>query len=110
MMPIFSTAVWSLAISSIFVGSCALGISSLAAGRITELVAPQLQKKVWGWMTIAFSVTHALTAYILSYLFSVTGSYYLLFEIGAITLIIGSILDFFSSRQTVAAFQTGTQS
>lgn len=110
MMPIFSTAVWSLAISSIFVGSCALGISSLAAGRITELVAPQLQKKVWGWMTIAFSVTHALIAYILSYLFSVTGSYYLLFEIGAITLIIGSILDFFSSRQTVAAFQTGTQS
>lgn len=104
MMPIFSTAVWSLAISSIFVGSCALGISSLAAGRITELVAPQLQKKVWGWMTIAFSVTHALTAYILSYLFSVTGSYYLLFEIGATTLIIGSILDFFSSRQTVTAF------
>lgn len=108
-MPVFSTALWSLAISSIFVGSFALGISSLAAGRITELVAPNLQKKVWSWMTIIFSVTHALTAYILSYLFSVTGSYYLLFEIGAITLIIGSIMDFFSSRQKVASFQTATQ-
>lgn len=97
-MPIISTAQWSLAISSVFVGSFALGISSLAAGRVTELVAPHRQKKVWGLMTIAFSITHALTAYLLSFLFSLTGSYDLLFEIGAITLIIGSILDYLASE------------
>lgn len=97
-MPVISTAPWSLAVSSVFVGSFALGISSLAAGRITELVAPQFQKKVWGWMTIAFSITHAATAYLLSFIFSVSGSYYLLFEIGAVTLIIGSILDYLASR------------
>jgi predicted MFS family arabinose efflux permease len=97
MMPIFSTAWWSLVLSSVFVGSLALGISSLAAGRITELVIPGLQKKVWSRMTITFSITHALTAYVMSYLFSVYGSYYLLFKIGAATLIIGCVLDFISS-------------
>jgi predicted MFS family arabinose efflux permease len=99
MMPIFSTAWWSLVLSSVFVGSLALGISSLAAGRITELVIPGLQKKVWSRMTITFSITHALTAYGMSYLFSVYGSYYLLFKIGAATLIIGCVLDFISSRR-----------
>ncbi|MFA6275739.1 MAG: YbfB/YjiJ family MFS transporter [Pedobacter sp.] len=99
-MPIFSTSTWSLAISSIFVGSLALGISSLAAGRVTEIVAPDLQKKLWSWMTIGFSITHALTAYVLTYIFSVTDSYYLLFKIGALTLIIGCVLDFIASKTT----------
>lgn len=97
LMPVFTTALWSLAISSIFVGSLALGIASLTAGRITELVLPNLQKRVWSYMTITFSITHAATAYLLSYLFSRTGSYYFLFEIGAIMLIIGSVLDFLGS-------------
>jgi len=98
MMPIFSTAWWSLVLSSVFVGSLALGISSLAAGRITELAAPALQKKIWSRMTITFSVMHALTAYVMSYLFAVYGSYNLLFEIGAVTLVLGCVLDLISSR------------
>ena len=102
MMPIISTADWSLAISSILVGSLALGISSLAAGRVTELVLPGLQKKAWSMMTIGFSATNAITAYFLSFLFSLNGSYDLLFEIGAIALLIGSLVDFYSSKTTVA--------
>ena len=38
LLPIFSTTYWALAISSVCVGSLTLGISSLAVGRITELV------------------------------------------------------------------------
>lgn len=97
-LPLVSTASWSLALSSIFVGSLALGISSLASGRTTELVAHSRQKQVWSMMTIAFSITHAATAYILSFLFSVRHSYYLLFEIGAATLLVGSILDYMASK------------
>jgi predicted MFS family arabinose efflux permease len=96
-LPVLSTAAWSLALSSIFVGGLALGIASLAAGRITELVEPILQKKVWSYMTICFSITHALTAYLLSYVFSRTFSYVLIFEIGAVSLFIGSVLDFLGS-------------
>jgi MFS family permease len=98
MMPIFSTALWSLVISSVCVGSLALGINSLAAGRVAELTTPTIQKKVWGWMTIVFSITHAATAYLLSFLFSRTESYFLLFKIGAFTLIVGSLLDYLSSK------------
>jgi len=97
-LPLISTSIWSLAISSIFVGSLALGISSLAAGRTAELVSPNLQKKVWGYMTVTYSIAHAFTAYILTYLFSVYGSYYMLFTIGAISLIIGSLTDYLSSK------------
>ncbi|WP_316777787.1 YbfB/YjiJ family MFS transporter [Pedobacter antarcticus] len=97
-LPLISTAIWSLTISSVFVGSLALGISSLAAGRTAELVSPALQKKVWSYMTVTYSIAHALTAYMLTYLFSVYGSYYMLFTIGAISLIIGSITDYLSSK------------
>ncbi|MBE9598632.1 YbfB/YjiJ family MFS transporter [Pedobacter sp. MC2016-24] len=97
-LPLISTSIWSLAISSIFVGSLALGISSLAAGRTAELVSDNLQKKVWSYMTVSYSIAHALTAYLLTYLFSVYGSYDMLFTIGAIALIIGSLTDYLSSK------------
>lgn len=97
-LPLVSTSLWSLAVSSICVGSLALGISSLAAGRTAELVSQDLQKKVWSYMTVSYSVSHALTAYILTYLFSVYGSYYMLFTVGAISLVIGSLTDYWSSR------------
>jgi len=97
-LPLLSTASWSLAFSSICVGSLALGIVSLAAGRTAELVEPVYQKSVWSAMTITYSVSHALTAYLLTYLFSVYHSFYMLFVIGAITLLIGSLTDYLSSR------------
>ena len=97
-LPLVSTASWSLALSSVFVGSLALGISSLAAGRTAELAGHQHQKQVWSRMTVIFSITHAGTAYLLSFLFSIEHSYTLLFEIGAATLLAGSILDYLSSR------------
>jgi MFS family permease len=97
-LPLVSTANWSLALSSVFVGSLALGISSLAAGRTAELAGHQHQKQVWSRMTVIFSITHAGTAYLLSFLFSIEHSYTLLFEIGAATLLAGSILDYLSSR------------
>ncbi|WP_456866745.1 YbfB/YjiJ family MFS transporter [Galbibacter sp. BG1] len=97
-LPLMSTSIWSLAASSVFVGSLALGISSLAAGRTGELVSQSHQKKVWSYMTVTYSVAHALTAYVLTYLFSRYGSYTMLFTIGAISLIIGSIADYWSSK------------
>jgi MFS family permease len=97
-LPLISVATWSLSLSSIFVGSLALGISSLAAGRTGEIVGHEHQKQVWSRMTVVFSITHAGTAYLLSYIFSVQQSYLLLFQIGAATLLAGSILDYLSTK------------
>lgn len=99
-LPLVSTATWSLAISSVFTGSLALGISSLAAGRTAELIKPAHQKKVWSFMTITYSVSHALTAYILTYVYSIYHSFYMLFIVGAASLLIGSITDYLSSKST----------
>lgn len=97
-LPLVSTATWSLALSSVCVGSLALGISSLAAGRTAELVTPAHQKKVWSYMTITYSVSHALTAYALTYIFSVYHSFYILFIIAAVALVAGSVTDYLSSK------------
>lgn len=97
LLPVFVVSLWALVLSSICAGSLAMGISSLAAGRVAELVDANHQKKVWGWMTMIFAVSHASAAYLFSYLFSLTNSYHLLFIIASVTLVIGSILDFFST-------------
>jgi predicted MFS family arabinose efflux permease len=101
-LPLLSTSILSLCLSSICVGSLALGISSLAAGRTAELVGTEHRKKVWSYMTITYSVSHAMTAFLLTYLLSFYGSYYLLFIIGAIALVAGSAADYWSSKSVLS--------
>lgn len=98
-LPIASPQPFSLALSSIGVGSLAIGVTSLASGRVGELVPPERRRHVWGWMTVVFSIVYAGTAYLLSYLFIRTGSYELLFAVGAGALLLGGLLDVASSRR-----------
>jgi predicted MFS family arabinose efflux permease len=96
-LPLFSTSPLALTLSSIGVGSMAIGIVSLAAGRVAELVHGSRQKQVWSWMTAAFAIAHAATAFVLSAIFSNTGSYRILFLIGSVALLIGCVFDFIGS-------------
>lgn len=96
-LPLFSTSPLALALSSVGVGSMAIGIVSLAAGRVAELVPASRQKQVWSWMTAAFAIAHAATAFVLSAIFARTGSYRILFMIGSVALLIGCVFDFISS-------------
>ncbi|MGF7231183.1 YbfB/YjiJ family MFS transporter [Arachidicoccus sp.] len=93
-LPVFCTANWSLGLSSVFLGSQALGLVSLTAGRSVELVRSEYQKKLWSWMTIGFSLVYAGMAYLSTYLFSVFHSYQMLFAIGTIALVFGAMLSF----------------
>jgi hypothetical protein len=54
-------------------------------------------------MTAAFSIAYAGNAYLFSFLFSRTGSFQLLFMIGAGVLLIGYGLDFFAHRNSTLA-------
>ena len=89
-----------LALSSVLLGSMALGITSLVAGRVSELVAISEQKRVWSWMTTAFSIAYAVGAWGFSFLFARTSSYKELFLIGATSLLAGSLLDAVGSYMT----------
>jgi MFS family permease len=87
--PLFWNQPLALVLSSIGVGSMSMGVTSLAAGRVGELVPSGEQKRVWGWMTMAFATAHASTGFLLSALFANTGSYSGLFGIGAVALLAG---------------------
>ena len=98
-IPLFWYTPLALTASSIGVGSMAIGIVFLAAGRVAELVPADRQKQVWGWMTASFAIAHATTAFALSAIFARTGSYRILFVIGAIALLTGCAFDFISSAK-----------
>lgn len=98
-LPVFSTAAWSLALSSVGVGAMVIGVTSLTSGRVTEMIRVSEQKEVWGWMTVAFAVTYAAGAWIFSFLFARTGSYRLLFALSAVTLLAGCAVAALSSTQ-----------
>jgi predicted MFS family arabinose efflux permease len=98
--PLFSTKASALAFSSIVTGSMAFGIVPLAAGRAMELVPHSRRQQVWAWMTAAFSIAYAGNTYLFSFLFSRTGSFQLLFMIGAGVLLIGYGLNLFAYRNS----------
>lgn len=97
-LPVFSHVAWSLALSSVLVGSMSMAVVTLTAGRVSELVPISGQKQAWGWMTAGFSIVYAAGAWGLSFLFAETGSYGLIFAIGAAALLAGAAFEITSSR------------
>lgn len=97
-LPMVSAHPFSLALSSIGVGGLAIGVTSLASGRVGELVPLEQRRHVWGRMTIIFAIVYAGTAYLLTYLFVRVGSYNVLFAVGAGALLVGGLLGFARPR------------
>lgn len=91
-IPLFSTHPVALAVSAITVGAFTPGISALASGRVAELVGFAAHRQVWGWLTGGFALSSAAVGYAFSYLFDRTGSYNLLFALGAAGLFIAMLL------------------
>jgi len=81
---------FALAASSFVVGAFVPGIVPLVLGRIYELIPddPVRQKAAWSVATAAFAVGQAAAAYGLSFLFADTGSYTLLFLLGAAAILL----------------------
>jgi len=98
-VPLFSAQPWALALSSAGVGALAVGVTSLASGRVSEMVAAEHQRLIWGWMTIAYAIGYAGTAYLLSYVFARTSLYAPLFAAGAAILLLAAVLEFAGARR-----------
>jgi predicted MFS family arabinose efflux permease len=88
----------ALAVSALVVGALTPGISALASGRVAELVGLGAHRKVWGWMTGGWAISSAAIGYMLSFLFDRTGSYDLLFAVGAVSLVFAMGLAAFARR------------
>jgi predicted MFS family arabinose efflux permease len=84
-----------VALSSVVLGACAPGITTLMLGRIRELIPRDAgaQRRAWSGTTMAFSVGQAGAAYGFSYVFAQGGDYALLFELAAAGLVLALIID-----------------
>jgi MFS family permease len=90
-LPLFSRNPFILDISAIGVGAVALGAVVLTSGAVAQMVPPNRLAATWGLATMAYAVMQAVAAAGFSSLFHLTGSYRLLFAIGAVaTFVTGS--------------------
>lgn len=95
-LPLLSTSAPMLALSSVGVGMLIAGTTSLCSGWVAERVGLVHHRQVWGWMTSAFAIFQAGGATALSFAFARTGSYSILFSVGAVALATGAALAFMS--------------
>ena len=95
-IPILSVSFVCRTLSSFLVGAMVPGIVALTSVRIAELVVAASYKRLWGYATAFFAIAQALAGYMMSALYEVWGSYYLLFYIGGLALSAGAALIFFS--------------
>ena len=98
-LPLASTAPPVLLLSSLLVGALIAGTTTLCSGWTGERVGAAHHRQVWGWMTSAFAVAQAGGAWGMSYLYAATGSYPLLFLLGALALALGAALALASARR-----------
>jgi len=105
MLPAATTnPVW-LIVSAVVVGGFTPGFVPLVLGRVGELVAHDVaaQKAAWSAATTAFAVVQAAAAYGLSYIFASTNGYVLLFEIGAVAVVLALLTDLVVTAGAAAA-------
>jgi MFS family permease len=92
-LPLLTTAMPGLLISSVVAGAFTPGIVPLVLGRIQELVPVEERTRTWGWATTAFALAQAAAAYGLSAVFAATGSHRPLFAVGVAALIAALAID-----------------
>jgi predicted MFS family arabinose efflux permease len=97
-MPLFTGSPLGLIISAIGVGAMGLGAVLLTSGAIAHLVDPCRLAANWGLATMTYAVCQAAVAALFSSLFHATGSYQLLFGIGAVAAFGSAIIVFAAER------------
>jgi MFS family permease len=100
-IPLFTGSTLGLAISAVGVGALGLGAVLLTSGALAHLVHPSRLAANWGLATMVYAVCQALVAALFSSLFHATGSYQLLFGIGAAAAFVSAFFVFAAERLPV---------
>jgi predicted MFS family arabinose efflux permease len=108
-LPLASSRFSILSASVVGAGCMAMGVSTLIAMRVREIVPPQPQQ-LWARMTIIFAVAFAAGGWIFSYGFATTHDYRTMFAWSGIALASGTLAQYVmpqpryaSSQQEIAA-------
>ena len=100
-LPAVATSPAALIVSSVLTGALVPGVVPLVLGRVHELIPdgdPWRRARAWSYATTAFAVGQAVGAYGLSFLYTRTGSYELLFALGSAALALALALDLALAR------------
>ncbi|RQO36359.1 MFS transporter [Herminiimonas sp. KBW02] len=97
-IPLLSITLFWRSASSLIVGTMVTGLVTLTSGRVMELVGPAAYKRVWGIGAVSFSSAQALSAYGMSALYGVLGTYLPLFAIGSLFMASGCLLLMLTPR------------
>lgn len=91
-LPLVSTSVAALAISSLSVGALVPAMVTLTAGRVAELAPAGTHARAWGWATAAFAAAQASTGQLMSVAYEAGAGYRVLFMVAAAALAVGAVL------------------
>jgi predicted MFS family arabinose efflux permease len=100
-VPLVTSAAPVLLASAVVLGACTPGIVPLAFGRLHELLPNDLPRRqvAWGQIATSYAVFQAIAAYGLSFLFTRTGSYLMLFAVGVSAAALALALDLLAGRR-----------
>ena len=90
LLPVLSTTLPMLAVSSLVVGALTPAFPALTSARLAELVPPADLTRAWGFATLTFAFVQGAAGFAMSFAFARLGSYIPLFVAGSIALLCGA--------------------
>lgn len=92
LMPLASTSVVSLTLSSVLVGALVPGMVAIVSGRMGELASPASHACLWGLATATFACAQGLSATVFAWMYdNVEGGANLIFMVGGCALLGGAL-------------------
>lgn len=103
-LPLISSSMPALVLSSFLVGAFTPGLVAVVSGRVLEIAGPAGHQRNWALLTFVYAVLQAIGGYAMASLYAATHSFTLLFALGASALTASALIATFgSSRLTVPA-------
>ncbi|HYD94684.1 MAG TPA: YbfB/YjiJ family MFS transporter [Noviherbaspirillum sp.] len=92
-LPLISTSMPSLFISSLVVGALTPGLGALVSGRAAEIDGTAAHLRSWAVLTFSYSAVQAAGGYVMAGIYAATHSFSVLFAIGASLLALSTIIS-----------------
>lgn len=91
-LPLVSTSMPALFISSFAVGALTPGMVAVASGRVVEIAGPAAHQRNWAMMTFIYALVQASAGYAMAAVYGATHSFTLLFSVAAGALVLAACI------------------
>ena len=91
-LPLLSTSMPALFISSFAVGALTPGMVAVASGRVIEIAGPAAHQRNWAMMTFLYALVQASAGYAMAAVYGASHSFTLLFSVAAAALVLAACI------------------